>query len=107
MKVRSISLLVLQILGLEISLKISAFANSSKLNAKLILGGNGLIVNGEHGYTEPGMTAGNAPNQQVQDRVRGRESVEMSTKEKEWQENLVNEAPMLSQIASAAAAAGR
>jgi hypothetical protein len=53
------------------------------------------------------MTAGNAPNQQVHDRVRGRESVEMSTKEKERQDNLINEAAMLSQIASAAAAASR
>ncbi len=107
MKVRSISLLVPQILGLETSLKMLAFANSSKINAKLILGSNELVVNGEHGHTESGMTAGNAANQQVQDRVRGRESVEMSTKEKERQENLVNKAAMLSQIASAAGAASR
>jgi len=107
MKVRSISLLVLQILGLKTSLKISAFANSAKINAKYISGGKGLIVNAEHSHTEPGMTVGNTPNQQVQNRVRGRESVEMSTKEKERQENLVNEAAMLSQIASAAAATDR
>jgi hypothetical protein len=102
-----VSLLVPHFLRLRTYLKNSTFANSSKNNVKLILGGNGLVFNGEHGHTEPGMTAGNAPNQQVHDRVRGRESVEMSTKEKERQDNLINEAAMLSQIASAAAAASR